>query len=253
MSSINGITTFALVAALTTPLSGIGLAQGHDHGQSAQHQQDSQQAEERIGDPYPLQRDIVSGKSLADIDEPVVYLLHGRELRFADEESLKTFKAHQPDYLKMIDEKIIKEQTPLYPLETCLVSGEELGQMGEPFDMVINNRLVRLCCKGCVARFKKDSEKYLDTLNQAVIKKQKDDYPLNTCLVSGEQFGGMMGEPVDYVIGNKLVRFCCKMCIRKFEANPATFLAMLSTHDTQDQMNHDEGGHMHNHEGHSGG
>jgi len=59
-----------------------------------------------------------------------------------------------------------------YPLATCVVSGEELGSMGEPFDYVHKapgqpDRLVRFCCESCVKKFKKDPAKYLAKIDAA--------------------------------------------------------------------------------------
>jgi hypothetical protein len=57
-------------------------------------------------------------------------------------------------------------------------------------------------------------------------------YPLDTCVVSGEKLGGEMGAPVDYIYKeagkpDRLVRFCCKMCIPKFKKDPAKYLKMI--------------------------
>ncbi len=58
-------------------------------------------------------------------------------------------------------------------------------------------------------------------------------YPLTTCLVSGEPLeGGDMGGPVDYIHQeagkpDRLVRFCCSGCIKKFKKEPAKYLAKL--------------------------
>ncbi len=59
-----------------------------------------------------------------------------------------------------------------YPLKTCAVSGEDLGSMGEPFDYIHQPadqpaRLVRMCCDGCVKKFKKDPAKYLALIDAA--------------------------------------------------------------------------------------
>jgi hypothetical protein len=59
-----------------------------------------------------------------------------------------------------------------YPLNTCVVSGEELGSMGDAFDYVHHeqgkpDRLVRLCCESCVKKFKKDPAKYLARIDAA--------------------------------------------------------------------------------------
>ena len=51
-------------------------------------------------------------------------------------------------------------------------------------------------------------------------------YPLKTCLVSGNELGSM-GKPVTKVYNGQEIKFCCKPCIKKFEANPAKYLAKL--------------------------
>lgn len=51
-------------------------------------------------------------------------------------------------------------------------------------------------------------------------------YPLKTCLVSGNELGSM-GKPITKVYNGQEIKFCCKPCIKKFEANPAKYLAKL--------------------------
>ena len=51
-----------------------------------------------------------------------------------------------------------------YPLETCLVSGEKLGEMGEPFVIDHKGQQIKFCCESCLPKFEKDPEKYLAKL-----------------------------------------------------------------------------------------
>lgn len=51
-------------------------------------------------------------------------------------------------------------------------------------------------------------------------------YPLETCLVTGNELGSM-GDVVVKTYGSQEVKFCCKPCVKKFEANPQKFLAKL--------------------------
>lgn len=51
-----------------------------------------------------------------------------------------------------------------YLLDTCIVSGEKLGSMGDSVSYVHNGQEVKFCCKGCQAAFKKDPNKYLARL-----------------------------------------------------------------------------------------
>ena len=54
-----------------------------------------------------------------------------------------------------------------YPLDTCLVSGEKLGSMGDPIVINHEGQEIKFCCDTCVPKFKKDPEKYLPKLAQA--------------------------------------------------------------------------------------
>lgn len=115
-----------------------------------------------------------------------------------------------------------------YPLDYCIVSGEKLnGEMGKPVNYDYHGRLIRFCCNGCVATFEKDPATYIAKLDSAIIAKEKPTYPLETCVVSGEKLGGDMGDPVDYVYNNHLVRFCCNDCLETFKKDPDQYLKKL--------------------------
>lgn len=179
-----------------------------------------------VGDPYPLTTCPVSGEKLGGMGDPVVYDHNGREIRFCCSGCIKDFKADPDKYIKPIDAEIVAQQKPNYPMETCVVSGEKLGGMGKVIDYVYNNRLVELCCGGCIGKLKQDPASYIGKLDAAVVEAQVKDYPLDTCVVTGEKLGGM-GDPVDYVFGDRLVRFCCAGCIKDFKADPAKYIAKL--------------------------
>ena len=53
-----------------------------------------------------------------------------------------------------------------YPLKVCIVSGEELGGMGEPYVHEHNGTIVKFCCKPCLKKFNEDPEGYLAKLKQ---------------------------------------------------------------------------------------
>ena len=48
-----------------------------------------------------------------------------------------------------------------YPLTTCVVSGEPLGSMGEPYVIEHNGTTVKFCCDSCLPKFNKDPETYV--------------------------------------------------------------------------------------------
>lgn len=51
-----------------------------------------------------------------------------------------------------------------YPLDTCLVSGEKLGSMGDPVSLVHEGQEIKFCCDHCIPKFEKDPAKYLSML-----------------------------------------------------------------------------------------
>jgi hypothetical protein len=51
-------------------------------------------------------------------------------------------------------------------------------------------------------------------------------YPLKTCVVSGNELG-TMGKPITKVYNDQEIKFCCKPCIKKFEANQDKYLSKL--------------------------
>lgn len=51
-------------------------------------------------------------------------------------------------------------------------------------------------------------------------------YPLDTCIVSGNKLG-TMGKVVVRSHEGQQIKFCCKPCVKKFDANPAKYLSKL--------------------------
>lgn len=70
------------------------------------------------------------------------------------------------------DSKNEKAKKP-YKLDTCLVSDEKLGEMGDPFVFVHKGQEVKLCCKSCQKDFKKATAKYMKKLEKAEKEKAK--------------------------------------------------------------------------------
>ncbi|TAE90023.1 MAG: YHS domain-containing protein [Verrucomicrobia bacterium] len=51
-------------------------------------------------------------------------------------------------------------------------------------------------------------------------------YPLTTCIVTDNDLDSM-GGPILKTYQGQQIQFCCKPCVKKFEANPAKYLAKL--------------------------
>jgi hypothetical protein len=70
------------------------------------------------------------------------------------------------------DDKKTEKLKP-YTLKTCVVSGDKLGEMGDPFVYKYKDREIKFCCKGCVKDFNKDPNKYIKLIEQAEAKAKK--------------------------------------------------------------------------------
>ena len=54
-----------------------------------------------------------------------------------------------------------------YPLKTCVVSDEKLGEMGTPYVFTHEGREVKLCCKSCLKDFNKEPAKFMKKIEAA--------------------------------------------------------------------------------------
>ena len=60
-----------------------------------------------------------------------------------------------------------------YPLDTCLVCGMKLGEMGGPCVFVYKGQQIKVCDKAEEADFDKDPDKYMKKLADAEAKLKK--------------------------------------------------------------------------------
>jgi YHS domain-containing protein len=58
-------------------------------------------------------------------------------------------------------------------LKTCPVSGNKLGEMGDPYVFVYQGQEVKMCCPNCKKDFAKDPAKYLKKIQDAAATPQK--------------------------------------------------------------------------------
>ena len=68
-----------------------------------------------------------------------------------------------------MDDAIVAAQSADYPLDVCVVSGEVLGDdHGEPIDLVVENRMFRVCCKSCISDVELDPSEFAAILDDAL-------------------------------------------------------------------------------------
>lgn len=117
--------------------------------------------------------------------------------------------------------KTVPKAAKPYPLATCAVSGEKLGEMGEPYVLVEDGQEVQLCCKSCLKDFNKGKAKIMAKVKEASAKVKP--YPLTTCLVSGEK----LEDAYVFVHEGREIKLCCKSCAKDFKKEPAKYVKRL--------------------------
>lgn len=114
---------------------------------------------------YPMTTCPVSGEKLGD--KAVDKVWGTRLVRFCCADCVKEFEKDPKPVMAKVDEAYIKAQRETYPMKKCIVSGEELGGMGEPVEKLYGTTLVRFCCNSCVRSFEKEGEKFMKELAAA--------------------------------------------------------------------------------------
>ena len=117
---------------------------------------------------YPMTTCPVSKEALGSMGGPVDYVYNNRLVRFCCNGCVRGFKKDPAPVLAVLDEAIMAQQLPDYPLDTCPISGQKLGSMGEPVDYIVANRLVRFCCTGCVSMFYREPAPHLEKITMAL-------------------------------------------------------------------------------------
>jgi len=70
------------------------------------------------------------------------------------------------------DDQKVEKPKP-YPLDTCLVCGMKLGDMGKPYVFVYNGQEIKVCNESEKKDFDKNPDKYMKKLAAAEAKLKK--------------------------------------------------------------------------------
>ncbi len=114
-------------------------------------------------DYYPLTTCVVDGKSLeqtASLD----FVFRNRLFLLCSFECQEKLTAKPAEFFTRLNQAVIKQQTPSYPLTTCIVSGKTLGE--KAINHVVGNQLVRLFDSTQLNRFDENPGKYLADLRK---------------------------------------------------------------------------------------
>lgn len=248
-----GLFTGVAALALMALAACASANEGHDHSKDAAAVGGAAAAAESTaefsGDAYPLDHCVVTGDKLDAMGGAVTLVHEGRHIQFCCDTCVVEFKDDPAQWLKKIDDEIVAQQQDRYPLETCMVSGEKLGSMGDPINLVVGNRLVKICCAGCEKTVRADPAKFIDQLNKAAADAQRASYPLETCPVSGEKLGSQ-GKIKEIVFAGRLVLLCCPSCAKQFRDNPHHYLQKLDGDDRATSGTNEKSSDESAHDGH---
>lgn len=102
---------------------------------------------------YPIKACIVMTDEVIDSDAKIV-VHHNRVYRLCCKKCVTRFERDPAKYVKEFEARVIAAQKSAYKSTTCPVSGKPLGDGA--VDMVLKDRVVRVCCPGCVGAVKAD-------------------------------------------------------------------------------------------------
>lgn len=101
---------------------------------------------------YPLTVCANSGAPLGD--SPTVFVAGNREFKTCCGNCKKAVQADPAKFIEKLDAAVIEKQAAEYKGTTCPISGKTIE--GDGVQMVVANRLVKLCCPGCKGGVEKD-------------------------------------------------------------------------------------------------
>jgi hypothetical protein len=202
-------------------------------GQTDDKKTDAVEAATWDGDPYLLTTCAASGRPIDVKGTPTTKVIEGRELKFCCGGCAAAVEKDPAKWLGKVDKAQIAAQAPIYPTETCCISGEPLMEKNAEgvmeyigTDVIVKNRLFRVCCKMCAKKIMESPEASALMLNAAVVKAQGAAYALEACVLNDK--GDITKESAKtFVIGGRLMKTCCGGCEAKVRANPTEYVAKV--------------------------
>lgn len=117
---------------------------------------------------YPLNECVVSGESFeTEVENPISFVVNNRLVRVCCNHCVGEVSDYPHEYLPKLEAAYAEAQRESYPLTTCAVSGEELGSMGDPVELIAGQTLIRLCCDHCAGKVNEDPAAYIAKVHDA--------------------------------------------------------------------------------------
>ena len=212
----------------------------------------------------------VSGKPLGSMGQPVAVDVGGQKVYVCCAGCAGTVKADPAKYAAGRPQITVTTATAadaalITRQAKCPVMDESLGSMGQPIKVMIGDKPVFLCCKGCIKKIKAEPAKYLamvypkgqtgseetgseetgsertvpagtELVRAGVFKVTKEDQPF----IAAQKRCPVMDEPLDAMGGphkvnaaGKAIYICCPGCAKKIAAEPQKYLDILAGQGVQ--------------------
>jgi YHS domain-containing protein len=123
---------------------------------------------------YPLKHCLVMKDEELE-DDAVTYVWNNRVFKFCCKKCIAKFNTAPEGYVKAYEAEVVTAQKPGYKATTCPISGKPLGDGAQ--DVVVNGRLVRTCCGGCVGAVKADPKAAFAKIDGGAPAKKDDAEP----------------------------------------------------------------------------
>jgi len=113
---------------------------------------------------YPIDHCLLMpDEKLGEDAKTVVY--QNRVYKLCCKKCVRNFEKDPAKWAKDFEKAVIAKQKPGYKATTCPITGKALGEGA--VDVVVNNRLVRACCAGCVDAVKAAPKKAISKVDAA--------------------------------------------------------------------------------------
>lgn len=124
---------------------------------------------------YPLTNSLVTRRPLGP--HAVEFVWGNRLFRAADGAERDLILADPVRYVRMLNQAVIKTQSPTYGMpHKCPVQGDILPS-DEPIDIVVANRMIRVCCGRCARVVRARPYQYLGMVEYANRHRAEGNHP----------------------------------------------------------------------------
>lgn len=200
----------------------------------------------------------VSGKPLGSMGDPVAVDVNGQKVFVCCAGCVNAIESNPTKYAAGRPQITITTATQadaaaIAAQKVCPVMDEPLGSMGTPIKVMVGDKSIYLCCKGCSKKIQAEPAKYLamvypdgengsegvgsvaagtEAVREGVFKVTAADTPFiaaqKKCPVMDEPLDAM-GGPYKVNAAGQAIYICCPGCAKKIAAEPQKYLAILKS------------------------